>query len=152
MITLNIDLTTESEREHFDPDNMEYTIGTIEFDNFIDFNVYLMCEMNARDQKVYILGYGGDEDGGDEDGIVFIDHLTCNILDNVSSHLRDVYEGSVEDFDMNVFLFAQDNYNDAYRLAIDLKETTGMLDFQIETDKPDPTVSNGGIKVTQLPN
>ena len=149
MITLNIDLTTFSERKPFDPENIEETIGIIDFDRFIDLEIYLMCEMNPHDEKVYVLAYGGDEDG-----IVFIDHLTGNILENVGSHLKDVYEGSVEDFDINVFLFAQDNYNEAYDLAIDMKEQTGMLKWQLEheEEKENPTVANGGIDITLLPN
>jgi len=147
MITLNIDIDTN--KPPFDLENIEDSISIIDFDKFLDLEIYLMCELNAGDEKVYILAYGGDEDG-----IVFVDHITGNILHNVSSQLKDIYEGRVEPFDMNVFLFAEDNYNEAYRLAIDMKEQTGMLDFQLEQEdeKEDPTIGNGGVISTSSIN
>ena len=149
MITLNIDLTTPSKRKPFDPENIEETIGIIDFDRFLDLQIYLMCELDPHDEKVYVLAYGGDEDG-----IVFVDHLTGNILENVNSHLKDIYEGCVDNFDINVFLFACDNYNDAYVLALDMKEETGMLKWQLEhgVENESPTIKNGGVSITSNKN
>jgi hypothetical protein len=149
MITLNIDLTTFSESEPFDPENIEETIEIIDFDEFIDMVIYVMCELNPNDEKVYVLAYGGDEDG-----IVFIDHITGNILDNINTQLERIYKAIVDVSDMNVFLFAQDNYNEAYDLALDMKELTGMLKWQLELEegKEAPTVGNGGITPTSSIN
>lgn len=146
MITLNIDLTTYSERLPFDPENIEETISIIEFDDFESMFVYAMCELNAFDEKVYVLAY----DSIDE-GVVFVDHVTGNILSNMDNQLKPMYEGGIID---NVFLFACDNYNEAYELALDMKEETGMLKWQLEYDdeKESPTVANGGIPINSLKN
>jgi hypothetical protein len=143
MFKLNIDLTTFNERKPFDPENIEETIGIIEFDDFIPFIAYVMAELNPSDKKVYILAYGEDED---EDGFVFVDHMTCNIIDLIESQVKDLIdEGCIN----NVFLFARDNYNDAYDLALDMKEQTGMLKWQLEMviEMDEPTISNKGVRV-----
>jgi len=138
MITLHIDLTTAGEEKG--------DIVKHEFDKMLDLEMFLMLEINQHDKKVYVFSYADAEEDGD--GIVFIDHSHANILDHSSSHLRDFYEGGVEAIDMNVFLFACDNYNDAYELALDLKEPTGMLKWQLEEDATEASIANGGIKFT----
>ncbi len=137
MFKLHID--TETKRE-FDLDK---DIHSAEFDDFDMFAVYVMAELDASDEKVYILSYGGDEDG-----VVFIDHSTSNIVDNILTQCKMYYDTHVM---CDVFLFAESNYNDAYELATDMKESTGMLDFQLK-DEETPTVKNGGIEVTSLKN
>ena len=121
MITLHINLTTAGEEKG--------DIVAHEFDNMFDLEKFLMLEINQHDKKVYVFSYEDAEEDGE--GVVFVDHLHANILDHCNSHLRDFYEGCVEGIDMNVFLYAYDNYNDAYDLALDLKETTGMLKWQL---------------------
>ncbi len=145
-ITLNIDLTTPIEKEPFDPENIEETIEQIGFDDFESMFVYVMCELNAFDEKVYVLAYDSIEEG-----VVFVDHVTGNVLSNIDTQLKPIYENGIVD---SVYLFACDNYNDAYDLALDMKEQTGMLKWQLEYDevKEDPTISNGGIEVSSLKN
>ena len=104
------------------------TISINYFDEFDLFAVYVIAELDALDEKVYILAYGDDEDG-----IVLVDHCTSNIVGNILMQFSRYYENNCcEGDDVNIFLFAEDNYNEAYRLAIDMKEPTGMLDFQLE--------------------
>ena len=142
MITLNIDLTTTKERKEQEIDFLDDTMGIIDFENLTDLLLYTMCELDSLDEKVYLLSYGGDEYG-----VVFVDHLTCNIISNMQTQLS-------EDYDVeNVFLFACDNYNEAYELASEMKEATGMLDYQLNVKyTEEPTVANGGIVVTSLKN
>lgn len=148
MITLNIDLTTTSESKPFDFENIEETIGIVEFENFIKFIVYVMEELNPRDEKVYIIAYGDDEDG-----IVFVDHLTGNIIDHLQSQFKDIYDVCIEQGyseNTNVFLFASDTYEEAYDLAKDMKEQTGMVwKWQLEGNL---TIDNKGIKITSNAN
>jgi len=136
MITLHIDLTTGEEKGD---------IVKHEFDKMVDLELFLMLEINQHDKKVYVFSYAEEEE---EEGVVFVDHSHANILDHSSSHLRDFYEGGVEEKDMNVFLFACDNYNDAYELALDIKEPTGMLKWQLEDKAIEASIANGGIKFT----
>jgi hypothetical protein len=152
MIILNIDLETRSERENRENyDFLEETINIVDFEEFNEFVVYCMCELNALDEKVYVLAYGGDEDG-----VVFVDHLTGNIIENMNTQFKHVYDEWTQqddDYEMNIFLFACDNYNEAYNLALDMKEETGMLKWQLENEiGEEPTVANGGIVVTSLIN
>ncbi len=143
MIELHIDIKTERD---FD---LEHEAHKATFTDFDSFAVYVMAEMNAWDEKVYVLAYGGDENG-----IVSVDHLTCNIVDNLLTQFKGYYDKSITKELERVFIFAETNYNDAYKLATDMKESTGMLDFQVnpQEDKADPTVKNGGIDVTSLKN
>ena len=141
MIEIYVDIETKVDHD------LGREISNLRFSNFDEFIVFVMAELDPSEEKVYILGYGGDEDG-----VVFIDHLTGNIIDNLLTQFKHQYEvcsslGGKE----YVHLYAQENYNDAYKLAIDMKESTGMLDFQLK-DEETPTVKNGGIEVTSLKN
>lgn len=144
MITLNIDIKTD--KAEFDPENIVETIDKVLFDEFDEFAIYVMAELHPDDEKVYILAYGSEDEG-----VVMVDHSTRNIVDNILTQCQRNYETSEMD---NVFLFAETNYNDAYVLAIDMKEQTGMLKWQLEheVEKGTPTIKNGGIKVTSNKN
>ncbi len=147
MIELHIDIETERD---FDLDR------SIPKEMFNDFDMFLFGLLLTLDplesKKVFVLAYGGDKDG-----IVFVDHRSVNIVRNIVTQFRDDYEAAIMDDCQTVrqvFIFAETNYNDAYKLATDMKESTGMLDFQVnaQEEKEEPTVKNGGIDVTSLKN
>jgi hypothetical protein len=143
MITLNIDLTTASERPPFDPENIDETISIFEFGSFNDVCLYLLDNLPDNKSKVYVLAYGSDEDG-----VVYVDHCEVNVIENIRTQAQTMSDNSAE---YNLFLFAYENYNDAYDLACDMKEQTGMLKWQIEEEKNQvPTIANGGISVNSL--
>lgn len=142
MITLHIDITTASERKPFDPENIEDTITDMQFESINDICLYLLCDLVDDESKVYVLAYGSDEDG-----IVYVDHCEPNIIENIRTQARVM---SNENLIRDIFLFAQETYEDAYNLALDMKEQTGMAwKWQREES---PTITNNGIKLTSNAN
>jgi len=139
MITLHIDLTTAGEEKG--------DIVKHEFDEYIKLYVFLTLKINLYPKKVYVMAHSIYED----DSNVFVDHSHFNILEYLFTYVRYWYEAK-EATKMNVFLFACDNYNDAYELALDLKEPTGMLKWQLEEDATEASIANGGIKFTSSAN
>lgn len=142
MITLHIDLTTESEGRAFDIDKMDDAIEHIEFDSIKKLLLHLIANLIEKESKVYILAYGSDEDG-----VVYVDHYTPNVIKNIETQARAMSDEQPIHY---IFLFASDTYEKAYELAMDMKEQTGMVwKWQKEGD---PTIDNKGIKITSNAN
>jgi hypothetical protein len=136
MITLHVDLKTSSEEERH--------ILVKQFNKMVDLEKFLMFEVNQWDKKVYIFAY--EEAENEAGGVVFVDHSYANIIDHSSTHLRHFYEGGKEEKDMGVFLFACSDYNEAYEMALNMKEPTGLLKWQLMEDTIEATIANRGIE------
>ena len=100
---------------------------------------FLCAELHADDEYVYLLAFGDKGDGS----VIYVDHVTGNIL----SMVHFMADGIIDE---DVFLFYERTYEDAYKLAIDMKEDTGMsYGWQ---GKEMPTIKNKGITVSSLVN
>jgi len=114
----------------------------IEFEKSDELFIFLCAELHADDDFVYLLAVGDDQDGN----FIYIDHVTGNIL----GMLQFMSDGILEE---SVYLFYEKTYEEAYKLATDMKEETGLAyDWQLECKNEKPTVKNGGIKVNSLIN
>lgn len=114
-------------------------INQLNFRSSNELFAFLCAELHADDDFVYLLAFGDKGDGS----VIYVDHVTGNIL----SMVHFMTEGIIDE---NVFLFYERTYEDAYRLAIDMKEDTGMsYGWQ---GKEMPTIKNKGITVSSLVN
>lgn len=108
MITLNYNPKDELEEDFL------RDIEILTFDNDKEMFVFLCAELHPDDECVYILAIGDKPDS-----VIYIDHVTGHIL----GMLNFMMDGITEE---QVFLFVEKTYEDAYKLATDMKEETGL--------------------------
>jgi len=111
------------------------------FDRFIEFVAEFL---NIEETSVYAIGTEGDV------GVIFCEHKTTNIIDYLYNYFNP--DVRLLDKEFRVFVFEYPNYNDAVSFILDMKETSGLLKWQLEENNGIATVKGGEIKITSNAN
>jgi len=112
-------------------------IHKAEFDSFDEFYCYLLAEYCPEDECVYTLCLGDDIDG-----FIFIDHEISNIFQILDMMYKKFLKWNPETY-KNVFIFVCDTYEEAYNLAKDMKEPSGLAyDWQKEDSERQPATKH----------